>query len=275
MSHGAIPHLPDSRKRHLYVENNNSGEDQSEAENRGRAYNTTASRCSERMWRSCVKNAKCIATASQLKCMQLICANGCAIYKLHQNWCIRRIPEEVEQFFYLINDRSCSCDFFPSLSVSSRKRLSSVLSSNELSEQFDAHSDDTVKGSEDKSMAPYIKMAKETTKRESPKPPTPLRHAGTAASALDEEITTIMSIFQGVKSAEVSDLVAKFGKAKHGVDRLKIILDNQDLINRLYNIYLSMRPISAAVPQGLTLSPLLYSAYVNDIPRASTGVQLV
>ncbi|GBP71488.1 hypothetical protein EVAR_103374_1 [Eumeta japonica] len=40
-----------------------------------------------------------------------------------------------------------------------------------------------------------------------------------------------MSILQVVKSAEVSDLAAKFRKAKHGVDRLKIILDNQDLIS--------------------------------------------
>ncbi|GBP72772.1 RNA-directed DNA polymerase from mobile element jockey [Eumeta japonica] len=35
-----------------------------------------------------------------------------------------------------------------------------------------------------------------------------------------------------------------------------------------------MRPIRAGEPQGSTLSPLLYSAYVNDIPRPSTGVRL-
>ncbi|GBP03449.1 Probable RNA-directed DNA polymerase from transposon BS [Eumeta japonica] len=74
--------------------------------------------------------------------------------------------------------------------------------------------------------------AKETTRREPPKPPTPLRHAGSAASALGEDITTIMSILQVVRSAEVSALAAKFRKAKHGVDRLQIILENQDLINR-------------------------------------------
>ncbi|GBP87547.1 Probable RNA-directed DNA polymerase from transposon BS [Eumeta japonica] len=34
-----------------------------------------------------------------------------------------------------------------------------------------------------------------------------------------------------------------------------------------------VRPIRAGVPQGSTLSPL-YSAYVNDIPRPSSGVQL-
>ncbi|GBP67571.1 hypothetical protein EVAR_98625_1 [Eumeta japonica] len=63
-----------------------------------------------------------------------------------------------------------------------------------------------------------------------PKLSTPLRQA---ASALGEDITTIMSILQVVRSVEVSDLAAKFRKAKHGVDHLKIILDNQDLINRL------------------------------------------
>ncbi|GBP64421.1 hypothetical protein EVAR_19873_1 [Eumeta japonica] len=35
-----------------------------------------------------------------------------------------------------------------------------------------------------------------------------------------------------------------------------------------------MRPIKAGVLQGSTLSPLLYSAYVNDTPQSSTGVQL-
>ncbi|GBP66592.1 hypothetical protein EVAR_47848_1 [Eumeta japonica] len=62
---------------------------ESEAENRGDRYGTTANRCIERMWRSFVKNAKCIATP-RLKYMQLIYVGGCAIYRLQQNWCIHR-----------------------------------------------------------------------------------------------------------------------------------------------------------------------------------------
>ncbi|GBP35348.1 Probable RNA-directed DNA polymerase from transposon BS [Eumeta japonica] len=62
-------------------------------------------------------------------------------------------------------------------------------------------------------------------------------------------------------------------------DRLVIIIHHYDSNRhfnfRLDNTYSSMRPIRAGVPQGLTLSPLLYSAYVNDILRPSTGVQLV
>ncbi|GBP64389.1 Probable RNA-directed DNA polymerase from transposon BS [Eumeta japonica] len=49
---------------------------------------------------------------------------------------------------------------------------------------------------------------------------------------------------------------------------------NRHFSFRLDNTYSSMRPIRAGVPQGSTLSPLLYFAYVNDIPRPPTGVQL-
>ncbi|GBP82337.1 Probable RNA-directed DNA polymerase from transposon X-element [Eumeta japonica] len=35
-----------------------------------------------------------------------------------------------------------------------------------------------------------------------------------------------------------------------------------------------VRPIRAEIPQGSTLSPLLYFAFLNDIPRPSSGVQL-
>ncbi|GBO99939.1 Probable RNA-directed DNA polymerase from transposon BS [Eumeta japonica] len=61
-------------------------------------------------------------------------------------------------------------------------------------------------------------------------------------------------------------------------DRLVIIIhhyiSNRHFSFRLDNTYSSVRPIRAGVPQGSTLSPLLYSAYVNDIPRPSSGVQL-
>ncbi|GBP82056.1 Probable RNA-directed DNA polymerase from transposon BS [Eumeta japonica] len=51
-------------------------------------------------------------------------------------------------------------------------------------------------------------------------------------------------------------------------------ISNRHFSFRLDNIYSSMRPIRVGVPQDSKLSPLLYSAYVNDIPRPSTGVQL-
>ncbi|GBP26344.1 Nucleic-acid-binding protein from transposon X-element [Eumeta japonica] len=60
-----------------------------------------------------------------------------------------------------------------------------------------------------------------------------LGHSGAESSTLGEDISTIMSILQVVKSAEVADLAAKFRKARHGVDRLRIILENQELINKL------------------------------------------
>ncbi|GBP62760.1 hypothetical protein EVAR_51712_1 [Eumeta japonica] len=68
----------------------NGGEDQSEIENRGGRYGTTANRCTKRMYRSCVKNAKCMTTPPRLKYMELVCAVGCAIYKLQWNYFIRR-----------------------------------------------------------------------------------------------------------------------------------------------------------------------------------------
>ncbi|GBP05032.1 Probable RNA-directed DNA polymerase from transposon BS [Eumeta japonica] len=49
---------------------------------------------------------------------------------------------------------------------------------------------------------------------------------------------------------------------------------NRHFFFRLDNTYSSMRPIRAGVPQDTTLSSLLYSTYVNDIPCPSTGVQL-
>ncbi|GBP37296.1 Probable RNA-directed DNA polymerase from transposon BS [Eumeta japonica] len=51
------------------------------------------------------------------------------------------------------------------------------------------------------------------------------------------------------------------------------VYSNRHFTFRLDNTYSSVRPIRAGVPQGSTL-PLLCSAYVNDIPRPKTGVQL-
>ncbi|GBP38914.1 hypothetical protein EVAR_95663_1 [Eumeta japonica] len=75
---------------------------------------------------------------------------------------------------------------------------------------------------------------KETTVRESPKPSS--LHIGTTASTLGEDINTIMSILQVTKSAEVGELASKFRKAKQGIDRLRIILENQEFINKLENM---------------------------------------
>ncbi|GBP37422.1 RNA-directed DNA polymerase from mobile element jockey [Eumeta japonica] len=58
------------------------------------------------------------------------------------------------------------------------------------------------------------------------------------------------------------------------ISLLSILVIITSFTFRLDNTYSSMRPIRAEVPHGFTLSPLLYSAYINDIPRLSTGVQL-
>ncbi|GBP94600.1 Probable RNA-directed DNA polymerase from transposon BS [Eumeta japonica] len=51
-------------------------------------------------------------------------------------------------------------------------------------------------------------------------------------------------------------------------------LTNRHFSFRHENSISAKRPIRAEVPQGSTLSPLLYSAYTNDIPRPQTGVQV-
>ncbi|GBP19479.1 Probable RNA-directed DNA polymerase from transposon BS [Eumeta japonica] len=61
-------------------------------------------------------------------------------------------------------------------------------------------------------------------------------------------------------------------------DRLVFIIQHY-LTNRQFSFrheksISAKRLIRAGVPQGSTLSPLLYSAYTNDIPRPQTGVQL-
>ncbi|GBP10092.1 Probable RNA-directed DNA polymerase from transposon BS [Eumeta japonica] len=60
-------------------------------------------------------------------------------------------------------------------------------------------------------------------------------------------------------------------------DRLVIIIQyisNRHFTFRLDSTYSSISSIRAGVPQGSTFSLLLYSAYVNDIPRPNTNVQL-
>ncbi|GBO98417.1 Probable RNA-directed DNA polymerase from transposon X-element [Eumeta japonica] len=61
-------------------------------------------------------------------------------------------------------------------------------------------------------------------------------------------------------------------------DRLILIIQNF-LSNRHFTFrhertHSTRRLIRAGVPQGSALSPLLYSAYTNDIPRPTSGVQL-
>ncbi|GBP48568.1 hypothetical protein EVAR_38543_1 [Eumeta japonica] len=51
-----------------------------------------------------------------------------------------------------------------------------------------------------------------------------------------EDLNTIMSILQMVKSAGDAELTSKFRKAEHVVNRLCIILENQELINKLENL---------------------------------------
>ncbi|GBP95908.1 Probable RNA-directed DNA polymerase from transposon BS [Eumeta japonica] len=61
-------------------------------------------------------------------------------------------------------------------------------------------------------------------------------------------------------------------------DRLVLIIhkyiSNRHFAFRHEHTISSKKILRAGVPQGSTLSPLLYSAYTNDIPRPKTGVQL-
>ncbi|GBP95913.1 hypothetical protein EVAR_83553_1 [Eumeta japonica] len=80
------------------------------------------------------------------------------------------IPEEAKQ---LLDDNSNSREPSPSPSVCSGKRSSSVMSSNESSEQSDVHSDDTIKGSDNESVNSFVVYNK---KRRNPKRRAVRRH---------------------------------------------------------------------------------------------------
>ncbi|GBP36290.1 hypothetical protein EVAR_85539_1 [Eumeta japonica] len=80
---------------------------------------------------------------------------------------------------------------------------------------------------------PWVNQDKVPNNKGTPK--SQFNSTGTAAFAFGEDISTILSILQIVRSAEVAKLAAKFRKASHGVDRLRFILENQDLINDVDN----------------------------------------
>ncbi|GBP05412.1 Probable RNA-directed DNA polymerase from transposon BS [Eumeta japonica] len=91
---------------------------------------------------------------------------------------------------------------------------------------------------------------------------------------------TVAIFFYGVKAFNRvwhADLVYKLYSLQVP-DRLILIIQNF-LSNRHFTFrhertHSTRRLIRAGVPQGSALSPLLYSAHTNDIPRPTSGVQL-
>ncbi|GBP36984.1 hypothetical protein EVAR_96978_1 [Eumeta japonica] len=120
-------------------------------------------------------------------------------------------------------------------------------------------------------------LTTETTKRKSAKLSSPLRTRdprhpplnGREMEALAKDLH--FNIVTPLTPTYYPNICALQRKVKA---RMKEVKNENwsDLI--LDNTYSSMRPIRAGVPQGSTLSLLLYSTYVNDIPRPLIGVQL-
>ncbi|GBP87078.1 Probable RNA-directed DNA polymerase from transposon BS [Eumeta japonica] len=131
-------------------------------------------------------------------------------------------------------DITLDVSHFPALNSGNKQTARTVPAKPTGSKNFQHHHPPTPRENQWKKPLPWVNSKTTGTENRVPhKQPT--RQAGTAtsaASALGDDIGIIMSILQVVRSAEVADLAAKFRKAKHGVDRLKIILENQELINR-------------------------------------------
>ncbi|GBP72328.1 Nucleic-acid-binding protein from transposon X-element [Eumeta japonica] len=143
-------------------------------------------------------------------------------------------PTKLKQARSVVSIRSCSCESSPSPSVSSGKRSSSALSSNESSEQFDVHSDDTVKGSEDESGTPLTKIVTAGASVNNLKIKNNIPTALLRARPLPLVYLKNKSRWNAV-SSECSRLHIHFIKAQNTVHGIKITLNSTDDFRKLNN----------------------------------------